>query len=399
MQTSMKRVLEALGSLKLAVVGMVLLMLLVTACTLAQLRLGIYGAVEVYIRTFLVWVRVPGTALSVPVFPGGGFVGLLLIVNLAASLVTRWSAGRLKPGLALTHVGVILLLAGEFQTAFRAHESSLSIEVGQTRDFTEAARRTELAVEAGEAPVARVAKAEATPAEKPLATIPERDLARGGELTVPGLPVSLKVLRFLRNGHLVMQKEAAAGAIVVTAGSGRKLTVVELPPATSDDEPESPVAYVEVVAGGKSLGVWLLSPALGPQVLAAGGRKLALSLRPERVWMPFSVTLKHFSHDVYPGTDIPRNFSSLVRLVDTERHEDRDVLIWMNHPLRYRGLTFYQSSYGKGDTLSVLQVVRNPGWLLPYLACAIVSLGMAWHFLLALGVLASAGSPRRLGVR
>jgi hypothetical protein len=115
--------------------------------------------------------------------------------------------------------------------------------------------------------------------------------------------------------------------------------------------------------------------------------------------MPFSVTLKHFSHDVYPGTDIPRNFSSLVRLVDTERHEDRDVLIWMNHPLRYRGLTFYQSSYGKGDTLSVLQVVRNPGWLLPYLACAIVSLGMAWHFLLALGVLASAGSPRRLGVR
>ncbi|MEK7474962.1 MAG: cytochrome c biogenesis protein ResB [Candidatus Coatesbacteria bacterium] len=380
----MKRTLEALGSLKLAVVGMVLLMLLVGACTLAQVRLGIYGAVAVYIRTFLVWVRVPGTALSVPVFPGGGFVGLLLIVNMTASLVTRWSAGRLKPGLALTHIGVILLLAGEFQTAFRAHESSLSIEVGQTLDYTEATRRTELAIEEGKAPAAHGTKAEATPAGKPLATISERDLARGGELALPGLPVSLKVLRFLRNGHLVMQKEAAAGAIVVTAGSGRKLTVVELPAATSDDEPETPVAYVEAVAGGKSLGVWLVSPVLGPQVLEAGGRKLALSMHPERVWMPFTLTLKHFSHDVYPGTDIPRNFSSLVRLVDAERHEDRDVLIWMNHPLRYRGLTFYQASYGKGDTLSVLQVVRNPGWILPYLSCLIVTVGMAWHFLLRL---------------
>ena len=33
-----------------------------------------------------------------------------------------------------------------------------------------------------------------------------------------------------------------------------------------------------------------------------------------------------------------------------------------------------------GDSGSVLQVVRNPGWLLPYLSCAVVSLGMLIHF-------------------
>ena len=42
----------------------------------------------------------------------------------------------------------------------------------------------------------------------------------------------------------------------------------------------------------------------------------------------------------------------------------------MNHPLRYQGETFYQSGVlglGKG---TILQVVRNPGWLIPYISCA-----------------------------
>ena len=33
-----------------------------------------------------------------------------------------------------------------------------------------------------------------------------------------------------------------------------------------------------------------------------------------------------------------------------------------------------------GDRGTVLQVVRNPGWLMPYFSCALVSLGMLVHF-------------------
>ena len=44
----------------------------------------------------------------------------------------------------------------------------------------------------------------------------------------------------------------------------------------------------------------------------------------------------------------------------------------MNQPLRYEGKAFYQASFGKGDTLSILQVVENPGWLLPYVSCVLV---------------------------
>ena len=56
----------------------------------------------------------------------------------------------------------------------------------------------------------------------------------------------------------------------------------------------------------------------------------------------------------------------------------------MNQPLRYAGKAFYQASFGKNDTLSILQVVDNPGWLLPYASCALVAMGLVLHFALAL---------------
>ena len=57
----------------------------------------------------------------------------------------------------------------------------------------------------------------------------------------------------------------------------------------------------------------------------------------------------------------------------------------MNNPLRYQGLTFYQSTMGKDEMKDVgrsgLQVVRNPSWLTPYAGCLLVALGMGWQFL------------------
>jgi hypothetical protein len=140
-------------------------------------------------------------------------------------------------------------------------------------------------------------------------------------------------------------------------------------------------ALVEPLIAGQSLGIWLISPEIGmPQTFAYGGRTYGLSLRPRRHDLPYSVTLRKFSHEVYPGTEIPRNFSSLVHLSNPAKREERDVLIRMNQPLRYEGLTFYQASYGEAGRLSILQVVRNPGWLLPYISCGLAALGLLLHF-------------------
>jgi hypothetical protein len=106
-------------------------------------------------------------------------------------------------------------------------------------------------------------------------------------------------------------------------------------------------------------------------------------MRPKRHYTPYSLTLLDLRHDVYPGTDIPKNFSSRVRIENPASGENREVLIYMNSPLRYQGLTYYQYQMAARGPVksSTLQVVRNPGWLTPYLACILVGVGLTWQFM------------------
>ena len=98
------------------------------------------------------------------------------------------------------------------------------------------------------------------------------------------------------------------------------------------------------------------------------------------MYQPFSLTLLKFSHDRYAGTDIPKNFSSRLQLKTPDGRDDREVLIYMNNPLRYAGLTFYQAGFENNDRTTILQVVRNPSWILPYVACGLMTLGLLLQF-------------------
>ena len=126
-----------------------------------------------------------------------------------------------------------------------------------------------------------------------------------------------------------------------------------------------------------------------PQTLEAGGKKFTFALRPARVIHPFSLTLLKATHTVYPGTDIPKDFRSRVRIDNPQTGEKREVEISMNHPLRYGGYTYYQYQMAAGEMVertgqkpsSTLQVVRNPSWLTPYIGCAMVGFGLVVQFL------------------
>src|SRR5262249_46165402 len=134
-------------------------------------------------------------------------------------------------------------------------------------------------------------------------------------------------------------------------------------------------------ADGAALGTYLMSVELTPQRVVVDGKPYEVALRFKRLYKPYTLHLIEFRFDRYEGTDIAKNYSSLVRLIDPERNEDREVLIRMNEPLRHRGETFYQADFDKRtETTTVLQVVRNPGWLLPYVSCVVVALGMLLHF-------------------
>ncbi len=366
----LSRLVEGLSSLKLTIACLALLMILVVACTLAQVQLGTHLAVERYIRAFIVWWTPEGSGVRVPVFPGGGLTGGVLLLNLIFAQFRKLERSWRKAGLWIVHIGLALLFIGEFATALTQIESHMAIEEGATLSYSEDYRRMEVALVDG-----------TDAAFDDEFGVPDSLLKSRREIEDPALPFKLIVRAYHDNAALSM-RAAGSEPSLATAGVGAMMSFRPLPPVTGDNDENTAVAVVEpVLKDGTSLGVYLLSNGLGaPQGFVHEGRAWKLSLRPRRYRHPFSLTLKDFRHDVYPGTDIPKNFSSLVRLVDPRTGDDRDVLIYMNSPLRHGGLTFYQASFGKNDTLSVLQVVRNPSWTLPYLSCLLVALGLLWHF-------------------
>jgi hypothetical protein len=126
------------------------------------------------------------------------------------------------------------------------------------------------------------------------------------------------------------------------------------------------------------------------------GRTLVAADRGAAAELPMTIKLLDFSRSMHPGTDIPKSFTSRVEIAAGGAR--RLAVISMNRPLRYRGYTFYQSSYaedGRGGESSTFQVVRNSGRWLPYAASALIFLGLTLHFL----VMAAAAVKRELPAR
>ena len=147
-----------------------------------------------------------------------------------------------------------------------------------------------------------------------------------------------------------------------------------------ENERNMPTAAVSVLQRGKAIGSWNSGRLSSAGDVSGCGKELQIVLRPKRFYKPFTIQLVQFSHDRYAGTDIAKNFSSRIRLVDPANHEDRETLIYMNHPLRYQGMTFYQSGFENNDRTTILQVVKNPGWLVHHVSCALIALGLVLQF-------------------
>jgi len=358
-----RRFVDLLTSLKLTIICLAAAMVLIFAGTLAQVHLGIHEAQQRYFQSFFVWWPPESRGLRIPVFPGGHLIGAVLLVNLVAAHAKRFRWAWRKLGIHLTHAGLIIMLAGGLFTDLFAVESDMRLGVGDTKNYSEDARRIELAViDTTDNGLDQVT------------AIPDNILRQSRAIDHWSLPFRIVVRSFYQNSRLRILSEAGKGAQIVLQSAPR---------ATGVDEHDVPGAAIEIIPkhSGSSLGTWLLSEALGaPQTFSCDGRNWMIALRAMRYYKPYSVTLQKFTHERYAGTEIPKNFSSRVTLIDPERIVNRDVLIYMNHPLRYRGETFYQAGFEKDDQATILQVVHNPSFIAPYAACVIVAAGLLVQF-------------------
>ncbi len=374
-RTFFKSLLATLASIRLTVFLLVLSILMVFAATLDQVHLGVWGVQEKYFHSFFVLTRIAGTPYSVPVFPGGYLLGGVLLANLLAAHCTRFRLAWKNCGIWLTHIGLILLLIGEGVSGLWQRDSQMRLDVGQTKHYAESFRETELAV------------ADTTdPRYDEVVAIPSVWVEERAEIQHPRLPFTLRATAYYPNAMLRMRNATTdAPAPVATLGDGTEITVQPAPVTYKPNESNWPTAFIEIRGTDGLIGTVLVSSLLvSPQAFAYQGRTWQVSLRAKRDYFPVAITLLKFTHDVYPGTSIPKDFASTIRLRSDDGREDRQVRIYMNSPLRFAGRAFYQAGYDNNDRTSVLQVVRNPAWTVPYAACGLIALGLAVQFLIHL---------------
>ena len=370
------RLYNFFSSVKLTVVLLALGLILVFWGTIAQVKLGLYLAQDEFFRSLFIYWKPEGSGLKIPIFPGGYLVGGLLLINLFAAHLRYYRSGLKRLGIAMIHLGVVLLLLGQFMTDMLSVESHMSIREGQSSNYSESGSRWELAIID-------------TTDEKndKVIAIPANLLLKGGELSHPEMPFKLRAKTYYPNSSLTDAKDAG-GFDPVTAenAAGRPLWWRSLPKETRMNFRDIPSGIVELVGPqGESRPILVSGYLSQPLSLTAGGRNLRLVLRPERYYKPYYLHLIDFRFDRYAGTEKAKNFSSRIRLERPDTGENREVTIRMNEPLRYDGKTFFQSSFDKEtEQTTVLQVVNNPGWLTPYFACVLVSVGMVWQFLVHL---------------
>jgi ABC-type transport system involved in cytochrome c biogenesis permease subunit len=374
--------IDTLASLKLTVLLLILSMILILLGTLEQVHWGIWHVQKVYFSSWLCFYPMDPTApLQIPL-PAGFTLGALLIINLAFAHVRHFKATAAKVGNLMIHAGLLLLLGGGFVTAIYQEESAMIIPEGEQRNYSEAFREFEIAL---------VQKSAASDA---VVAIPDsilRDIAAKkapSSVELPGTPYTLVVQTYHPNAMLRAKSQMPDGlALKATQGIGARteLAYKPLPESYDDNKPNAPTAIVELKTKDKSLGTWALNlnltESFDAQTFEDAGKTYELSLRRTRYYVPFTVQLDKFTHEKYPGTETPKRFASDVTL--KEGASSFPFNISMNQPLRHAGLTFFQSSFGntkEGKNLSVLQVVRNPGWLIPYISVALMSLGLVWHF-------------------
>ena len=295
-------------------------------------------------------------------------------------------------GNMLLHLGVGLLMFGQFVFGDRQLEQRLSLVEGESSNALVNLDKVELSFiqkQDGQDLVTGV------PGSRLM-------MALDKETTIsdPTLPVDVRVVAFYPNSRLAdTDKDNLA-----TTGVGKEVQAKERRKSGGvDSEVNVASAYVELLDkdSGDSLGTHLVSQMLSDREMLLPGEKATdtfdkvavgedefnLGLRYHREVKPYWVQLEDVRRVNYSGTETPRDYSSYIRIVDPATGEDRRERVWMNNPLRYRGETFFQSSYSalpSGKELTGLQVVRNSGWLIPYVACSITALGMLVHFLMTL---------------
>jgi ABC-type transport system involved in cytochrome c biogenesis permease subunit/DNA polymerase III delta prime subunit len=341
-----------------------------------KVLLGLFSLVMAAVLGFVVY-------LGQDAFIGDSAMRILwqLIQSTIAALILL--AGcilvfKRKGGVVLIHMGIGLLMVNELYVTMTNVEQRMTVVEGETVSHTVDIRSTELMV-----------MKKTDDGKHDLVMIPRGELIKDQVISRDDLPFDIECIEYHPNAELIrtngtMNNLANRG--IGTVYISRELPVVS---GLSQDEMDVASAYVRVIdkKTNEDIGVYLASQIStlnnAYDEIEVDGTTYYVGLRFRHYYKPYSITLKDVVREDYVGTETPRTYSSEFVLDDHEKEVSSDQRIWMNNPLRYGNETFYQSGHDtnkEGRELTVMQIVKNAGWMIPYVACMIVVVGLVAQF-------------------
>jgi len=118
-----------------------------------------------------------------------------------------------------------------------------------------------------------------------------------------------------------------------------------------------------------------------PAVFRLDSLNFVMFYGPKRIRLPFSLHLRDFQIEYYPGSRSPKSYASEVTV--TDKDTSFDYRIHMNHVLDYKGYRFFQASYslGPGYERTILSVNHDFwGTRITYLGYALLYFGLLMIF-------------------
>ncbi|RMG86818.1 MAG: cytochrome C biogenesis protein [Bacteroidetes bacterium] len=118
-----------------------------------------------------------------------------------------------------------------------------------------------------------------------------------------------------------------------------------------------------------------------PRLFDLGDIKMGIAYGARPIKLPFSLKLRDFILEKYPGTNSASSYASEVTLIDPRNNKQMDFRIFMNNILTYDGYRFFQSSFDQ-DELGTYLSVNHDFWgtWISYFGYALLTIGMILTF-------------------
>jgi len=283
------------------------------------------------------------------------------VINLTGSVFKYKLVSRKKWPILLFHLAFIFIIIGAGVTRYFGFEGSMHIREGEsTNQILSESNFISLIATANSNEVRKITKVQFTPNTynryKEIIEIDGKTLTIENEIFVPN----------------------ASEASVPDANGFRQL--VQIPDETGQSEID---AFTGIItSGNETMRINVFGGngrILDPKTCQINGINVSLSFGPVIRELPFSIYLRDFQLERYPGSNSPSSYASEITLKDPASNIERPFRIFMNNILNYKGYRFFQSSFDQDEQGTVLSVNQDYwGTLITYLGYFLMTLGMVF---------------------